>query len=778
MKIMRVKQQDGTLVDIPIGVDTASSAVSAHNTSTSAHADIREEISQLSSEKVDLTDRIEELEEDVLSIQTQSLQQTPLFANSIEELNELPEEARTNLYVLPDGYIYAYIKTTITTESETKPLFTNALTKEGAYIRDGERYSQTNGAFKADDDCAIIVPVTSATQKGGTHTFRTRGGTYTGCEHPNSIYFGNTNTKFPYNSDVSVTSNTIWGTDANGDTYITVKMLSSYSTPYQYAVFNIAKGVNADTLIVTVDEEIAYEIIEGKTEITYKWTSTGHQFIPADYEERIIELESELVEAKNDIEVLGEQISNISITENATTVFSIPAYCPTPQLPADGSEGSDFNYKSTTTQDAYDYMDSLCNKYTQYITKQTMGKDASNTFDHNRYILSKAYWRAWQQENYPKMYAWTNDSTVIYSVSVSPRVGDTMYSTPYVGTVYNTVTAVNSAEHMASTRTVNGKVFTRNKDKDIEPTIVYTKPPQYPGHFATATVYDSSYGSLTNVSTVGSGYIIGADGIKYIRYPFEDRKQDKTKMISIFILSNEHGNYGDDLIPSFVVMRMAKDLCKNTENHFLKWLKENCIITMIPVGNPWGYARYLANGNTSGYCNSNAVNINRNYDTPGWETSNTDPQGGTKEDGAFGAYPGSEIETQHIMNTMQMCKPNVGISMHSPGFALQYKDMSDNAYFIHQGQGYDTSRIHKITEVLYSNYGMGGSADVGSAQHYNNCGKSPAYIQYVGAVGGLTETVTQENGTNNIYTSIAMEQAYTQMLLFLQTWCEEALDKQ
>jgi hypothetical protein len=247
--------------------------------------------------------------------------------------------------------------------------------------------------------------------------------------------------------------------------------------------------------------------------------------------------------------------------------------------------------------------------------------------------------------------------------------------------------------------------------------------------------------------------------------------------MSIFMLSNEHGNYGDDLIPSFVVMRMAKDLCRNTENPFLKWLKENCIITMIPVGNPWGYARYLTSGNTSGYCNSNAVNINRNYDTPGWETSNTDPQGGTKEDGAFGAYPGSEIETQHIMNTMQICKQKVGISMHSPGFAPQYKDMPDNAYFIHQGQGYDSTRVHKITEALYSNYGMGGSADIGSIQHYENCGKSPAYIQYVGAVGGLTETVTQENGTNNIYTSIAMEQAYTQMLLFLQTWCEEALEK-
>jgi hypothetical protein len=54
MKIMRVKQQDGTLVDIPIGMEAAS-AVSTHNSNTSAHADIREAISQLSSEKVNVS---------------------------------------------------------------------------------------------------------------------------------------------------------------------------------------------------------------------------------------------------------------------------------------------------------------------------------------------------------------------------------------------------------------------------------------------------------------------------------------------------------------------------------------------------------------------------------------------------------------------------------------------------------------------------------------------------------------------------------------------------
>jgi hypothetical protein len=60
MKILRVKQSDGTLVDIPVGVNTAGAIVDAHNINTSAHVDIREEISQLSSDKVDKTNIVQE----------------------------------------------------------------------------------------------------------------------------------------------------------------------------------------------------------------------------------------------------------------------------------------------------------------------------------------------------------------------------------------------------------------------------------------------------------------------------------------------------------------------------------------------------------------------------------------------------------------------------------------------------------------------------------------------------------------------------------------------
>jgi hypothetical protein len=209
------------------------------------------------------------------------------------------------------------------------------------------------------------------------------------------------------------------------------------------------------------------------------------------------------------------------------------------------------------------------------------------------------------------MFAWINGNTIIYSVSVSPRVGDNMYSTPYIGTIYNTVTAVNCSTPNAaegipgtpSTRTVNGLVFTRHKTNDVEPTVVYTKVATSLSDLNGGKVYDSAFNFITNVSTYTKEAITCKNGIVYTRYPFEDLKVDKSKPLSVFILTNEHGHRGDNKVPSITLMRMAKDLCENKENPFLQWLKENAMITMIPVGNPWGYDP-SAGDNGEGYNNT------------------------------------------------------------------------------------------------------------------------------------------------------------------------------
>jgi hypothetical protein len=426
-------------------------------------------------------------------------------------------------------------------------------------------------------------------------------------------------------------------------------------------------------------------------------------------------------------------------------------------------------------------MDALATKHKGYVTKQTMGKDQSGAYDHNRYILSKAYWRAWLKPNYPMMFAWKNDNTIIYSVSASPRVGDTMYTTPHIGTAYSTVTAVNHSTPEAangipgtpSTRTVNGLVFTRYTAGDVDPTVVYTKVATSLSDLNSGTVYNSAFGAQTKVTAYTKESITCADGIVYTRYPFEDLKADKTKPLSVFILANEHGYRGDNKVPSIVLMRMAKDLCENRENPFLQWMKENVVLTMIPVGNPWGYDPSAGEAG-AGYNNSRGVNINRNYDTPGWAGSDNN----YGDDTTFGAYPGSENETQNIMNTMHLCEAKVGLSMHGLGLG-QYKtkatEYTDGLMW--QGCGFDKARMTKIAEVLFSDYGQLIGGHTSGDQSYEYCGKSPAYIQYVGAVGGLNEIPDIETGTLNLYTPSVMEAAYTQMLLFLQTWCEEALEK-
>lgn len=684
----------------------------------------------------------------------------PEFANTIEECTDT-----SKLYVLPDGYIYGYMA--YVTEGETVPNFTNLMDDSRSYVKAGQRYSQSGGKFSANAAVdGVVVPLTTIV---GANTIRVRGAT-----KDTAYSYLYTSGSLSNNSTFSGSLNASWSTDANGDIVCTTTTSVVNTT---CATFTVAAGVNADSLIVTLNEEITYTTTEGG--IAYKWASTGHAFVPADYEDRIVDLESGLDDAKTDIGILQAKVNGMSVSDNATTAFSTPAYCPVPQEPADGSY--DFHGLNITTAQAHEYMDALATKHKGYVTKQTMGKDQSGAYDHNRYILCKAYWRAWLKPNYPMMFAWQNGSTVIYSVSCSPRVGDTMYTTPYIGTAYSTVTAVNasaadpstSTTGTPSTRTVNGLVFTRYTAGDVQPTIVYTKVASSLSDLNGGTVYNSAFGSLTEVTAYTKEAITCADGITYTRYPFEDLKADKSKPLSIFILANEHGHHGDNKVPAITVMRMAKDLCENRENPFLQWLKENATFTLIPVGNPWGFDP-SAGTNGAGYNNSRGVNINRNYDTPGWAGSDNN----YGDDTTFGAYPGSEIETQHIMNTMHLCKAKVGLSMHGMGLG-QYKTTPTEYTegLMWQGCGFDKTRMTRVAEVLFSDYGCVISGHTSLDQSYYYCGKSPAYIQYVGAVGGLNETPDYETGTLDLYTPTVMEASYTQMLMFLQTWCEEALEK-
>ena len=74
--------------------------------------------------------------------------------------------------------------------------------------------------------------------------------------------------------------------DSDGIVTITAPMADS-----QTKYFRMTTGVISDSTIITINEEIAEG---GGTTVGYAWASTGHAFVPADYEDRIVGLERQV----------------------------------------------------------------------------------------------------------------------------------------------------------------------------------------------------------------------------------------------------------------------------------------------------------------------------------------------------------------------------------------------------------------------------------------------------------------------------------------------------
>lgn len=231
---------------------------------------------------------------------------TPLFVNTIEECTDT-----TKPYVLPDGFIYAYIATE--TEGSVEPNFTNLMDNPNSYTKDGYRYSHSSAAFKAQaTDCAIVVPIPST---AGSFTIRVRGASAKKVTYGTSgLYLGTTNQSFTF---VISSGAYTYTTETNGDIKI-VTNASAYSGGYNYIVFNVDSGVNTADLIVTVNEEITYTTTEGG--VSYKWANTGHAFAPADYEPRIIAVEEKAADNTARIATL----ENKPVAGGVVTMFISP----------------------------------------------------------------------------------------------------------------------------------------------------------------------------------------------------------------------------------------------------------------------------------------------------------------------------------------------------------------------------------------------------------------------------------------------------------------------
>lgn len=252
----------------------------------------------------------------------------PEFANSIGECTDT-----SKLYVLPDGYIYAYTGKYV--EGSITPNFTNRIpisTDTDGSIYDGDGFAEnkylSNGVptSRSGIDCSGFSPIGSGTSQNAVNEQVIR---FEGMTAPKE-----TTTRIAfYKSDKSFITQ-FYGsmldtngydfpvpneTDDNGNlikidiTGITAH-LRDEGLQGETAYFRISCPNIDSNSIITVNEEITYTTAEGG--IVYEWTNTGHAFVPADYEDRIIQLEAETKQLKADLESAEQRIETL---ENSKT---------------------------------------------------------------------------------------------------------------------------------------------------------------------------------------------------------------------------------------------------------------------------------------------------------------------------------------------------------------------------------------------------------------------------------------------------------------------------
>ena len=265
-------------------------------------------------------DQLTQILSAIASLKATVVQQSPLFANSIEECTDT-----TKLYVLPDGYIYAY-----TLGGGYTNLVPAAIDTDGS-VYNGVGY-QDGYALNGSDAGATIVNQAGFTVTGfipvtWNDVVRMSGVTW-GKTNKSAIAYFDENLKplgsyigsgyvqpaLPEHTGLPVRS--ICMKDKTLNSVTTENGVATFSIVFNdkdtenvgsatvisrsgshVKFMRISAEGNGSNMIVTVNEEIA-----GSSEAGYAWRNTGHAFVPADYEGRIIDLEEQVEHIRSDIE--------------------------------------------------------------------------------------------------------------------------------------------------------------------------------------------------------------------------------------------------------------------------------------------------------------------------------------------------------------------------------------------------------------------------------------------------------------------------------------------
>ena len=309
----------------------------------------------------------------------------PEFSNSVDELNTSGDT--TKLYVLPDGYIYGYqtkknynlLKLSDVSYSSrlqndvsgiTSSTATNIVTgwipvKYGKYytpsvLYNGERivgsasfYLVVRVNVKLDDG-TIVVYNNDAAGRGGI------------------LYQQNVNETIVLKHK-NATAIMLHMTVANQDISTQAKFEA-----YQPMV------IEGDSIEDATNKATTYGYISGDVEEVANWYNTGHAFVPADYEDRIINLESDVNKLKQNPTSVSPYFRDVNFGVLPFTYY---------KGVADSYENSAFGWTTKYT-DFIAMWKSVVANHSRYVTETALGAASDGQtiylYDFNPVRLSNA----------------------------------------------------------------------------------------------------------------------------------------------------------------------------------------------------------------------------------------------------------------------------------------------------------------------------------------------------------------------------------------------------
>ena len=198
----------------------------------------------------------------------------PEFANSVEDCTDT-----SKLYVLPDGYIYANLKQKVTqVDNQVAASALNATDHLNRLLNQDGTLTYSYGY--------ITTPLLELGALKSPYTVNIKGVT---------VSYNNTNFYVGYYQ-----GDALLGRKSFGNSATTVNDDGSYTINLYDAAYADADGAklcfmtNGGNKITDESsyKELFVEFVPRNTEtVTQVWANTGHAFVPADYEERIIALE-------------------------------------------------------------------------------------------------------------------------------------------------------------------------------------------------------------------------------------------------------------------------------------------------------------------------------------------------------------------------------------------------------------------------------------------------------------------------------------------------------